>query len=111
MQSECASQAAGPVSAELENEADMDDNDGVASVMSGSVLYASPWSTFSRFINFAVFACQKKIKKWSGRGVGGSHTTRPDGPDLSIDRFFFLLLLLFFFFFFFLILFLLLLYY
>ena len=42
MQSECASQAAGPVSAELENEADMDDNDGVASVTSGSVLHGPP---------------------------------------------------------------------
>jgi hypothetical protein len=42
MQSECAFQAAGPVSAELENEADMDDNDGVASVMSGSVLHGPP---------------------------------------------------------------------
>ena len=42
MQSECASQAAGPVSAELQNEADMDDNDGVASVMSGSVLHGPP---------------------------------------------------------------------
>jgi hypothetical protein len=42
MQSKCASQAAGPVSAELENEADMDDNDGVASVMSGSVLHGPP---------------------------------------------------------------------
>ena len=38
MQSECASQAAGPVSAELENEAD----DGVASVTSDSVLHGPP---------------------------------------------------------------------
>ena len=35
MQSECA----GPDSAESEREVDMDDNDGVASVMSGSVLH------------------------------------------------------------------------
>jgi hypothetical protein len=42
MQSECASQAVDPVSAELQNEADMDDNDGVASVMSGSVLHGPP---------------------------------------------------------------------
>ncbi len=37
MQSECASQAAGPDSAESEREADMDDDDGVALVMSCSV--------------------------------------------------------------------------
>ncbi len=34
-----AVRVAGPDLAELENEADMDDDDGVASVMSGSVLH------------------------------------------------------------------------
>ncbi len=57
MQSECASQAAGPVSAELENEADMDGNDGFTSVMSGSVLHGPPSVDSSREKDQEVESC------------------------------------------------------